>query len=326
MDPMKKAAELRKFWHGFWPSRMLITANNLGVFEATKQKRDSSEIARKLKTDPRGTEILLDALAGLGLLKKSRGPYANTYVNTRDTSVFLCRGSAYYQGDILRHAENIWQSWSNLDRVVKTGQKAPSRQMDFDFEAFILGMHNIAVLKAGPVLKAVGLKGVKSALDLGGGPGTYAMEMMRGGVNNVTLFDAPQTVKIASRFIKKSGVGGVKFLKGDFLKDDIGRGYDMVFMSNILHSHSAEDCVLLAKKVKASLNPGGRAVIHGFNLEENRTTPVSSALFSINMLVNNAGRCYTYSEYKSFLKNAGLNRIKKTVLVDSIIVQGRFLG
>ncbi len=326
MDPMKKAAELRKFWHGFWPARALITANNLGVFEATKQKRDSSEIARKLKTDPRGTEILLDALAGLGFLKKSRGPHVNTYVNTKDTSTFFCRGSAYYQGDILRHAENIWQSWSSLDNVVKTGKKARRGQVNFDFEAFILGMHNIAVFKAAPVLKEVGLKGVKSALDLGGGPGTYAMEMIKGGVNSVTLFDAPETVKIASRFIKKSGVSGVKFLKGDFLKDDIGRGYDLVLMSNILHSHSAGDCGLLARKVKAALNPGGRAVIHDFNLEENRTTPVSSALFSMNMLVNNAGRCYTYSEYKSFLKDAGLSQIKKTVLVDSIIVQGRFLG
>lgn len=321
MDPMKKAAELRKFWHGFWPARALITANNLGVFEATKQKRNSSDIARRLKTDPRGTEILLDALAGLGFLKKSSGQY----VNTRDTSIFLCRGSEYYQGDIMRHAENMWNSWSNLDSVVKTGQIAP-RRGEMDFESFILGMHNIAVFKAGPVLKAVGLKGVNSALDLGGGPGTYSMEMIRGGVKSVTLFDAPQTIKIASRFTKKHGVKGINFLKGDFLKDDFGRGYDLILMSNILHSHSPEDCYLLALKAKAALNPGGRAVIHAFNLEENRTTPSSSSLFSINMLLNNNGRCYTFSEYKSFLKKAGLSEIKKKVLVDSIIVQGRLIG
>ena len=319
MDPMEKAAELRQFWQGFWPARALITANNLEIFEQTKRKRNAADVAAKIGADPRGTEILLDALAGLGFLKKTRG----LYLNTPDSNRFFCRGSAWYQGDIIRHADTTWRSWSNLDAVVKTGRRPSIARTEADFEAFILGMHNIAAFKAAPIMKAVGLKGVESALDLGGGPGTYSMEMIARGVSRVALFDAPQTVKIAAKFTKKSGVTGIKFLKGDFHKDNLGRGYDLVFMSNILHSNSTENCRMLVRKAAAALNPGGRVAIHDFNLEENRALPPSSALFSINMLVNNDGRCYTFSEYKSFLKAAGLGDIKKKVIKDSIIAEGR---
>ena len=44
------------------------------------------------------------------------------------------------------------------------------------------------------------MKGVKSALDLGGGPGTYSMEMARK-IDSVTLFDLPSTIAIAKDII-----------------------------------------------------------------------------------------------------------------------------
>ena len=43
-------------------------------------------------------------------------------------------------------------------------------------------MHDLALLKVEKVLKAIGLKGVETALDLGGGPGTYSIEMAKKGV------------------------------------------------------------------------------------------------------------------------------------------------
>jgi len=47
-----------------------------------------------------------------------------------------------------------------------------------------------------------GLKGVKTALDLGGGAGTYSIEMAKRGVSG-TLFDRPETIEIAKRVIEK---------------------------------------------------------------------------------------------------------------------------
>ena len=312
-----KAAEIGRIWRAFWTARPLITANNLDVFKHLKTPKTAAQTAARTKTDPRAMEILLDAVAALGLIEKKSG----RYVNGETANSLLVPSSPYYQGDIIRHADHLWKRWSRLDDVVRTGEPAPREQTDMG--PFIMGMHNLAVFKTGPVLDAAGLDGVANALDLGGGPGTYTMEMKKRGVGEVTIFDRPEAVKIARKNLRRHAVSGVRFLTGDFLSDNIGAGYDFVLMSQIMHSNSAEGCLSLLKKVRASLNRKGRAVIHDFRLEEGRAAPLSSALFSINMLVGTpGGRCYTYSEYRSFLRQAGFARVRKVLLDDTIVVEG----
>ena len=131
-----------------------MTANNYRVFDLLTKAKSAKEISKRLKTDIRATEILLDALTGIGLLKKHR----NIYSNAPLTSKFLVSGKPYYQGDILRHANTLWQNWSGLDEVMKTGK--PSRRAH-DHKSFILGMHNLALLKAKDIVKQIGLKGIK---------------------------------------------------------------------------------------------------------------------------------------------------------------------
>jgi cyclopropane fatty-acyl-phospholipid synthase-like methyltransferase len=184
-------------------------------------------------------------------------------------------------------------------------------------------MHNLALFKARDVMRAVGLRGVKRALDLGGGPGTYAVEMARKGVS-VTLFDRPETVKIAKSVIKKSGIRNVHFIEGDFLCDDTGKGYDLIFISQVLHACSENESMRLIEKSSNALNHDGRVVIQEFFLEEDRAHPVQSALFSVNMLVNTvAGRCYSPSQIKGWLFRAGLRDIKERMMDDTVLVLGK---
>jgi hypothetical protein len=315
-----QAKEIRKIWSAYWMSRPLITGADLEVFEHLKTKKSAAYVAKKIKAAPRATEILLDALSAMGFLKK----WGGNYKNTKEASLFLVKGSPYYQGDIIRHADNLWKSWGSLDEVVRTGKPAPrDKNTQFNLEAFILGMHNLALFKARSVISAIGMKGVSRAADIGGGPGTYAMEMRKQGVEKVTLFDRPETVEIAKRHIKRLGVKGIDFRSGDFLKDSLGNGYDLVFMSNIHHSNDIEGNNVLTGKACESLNMGGRAVIHEFYLKDNRAEPLPSALFSINMLVNTpGGRCYTEKELMGFLKHAGLKKIKSKILGDTILLWG----
>ncbi|MEW6740004.1 MAG: methyltransferase [Nitrospirota bacterium] len=314
MEVLKQAKELRKLWGGFWSARVLLTANNFGVFDYLKSPKTAIEIAKLLKTDSRATEILLDALAGLGLLKKS----GNKYKNTPTANRFLIKESPYYHGDIIKHADTLWKNWSGLDEIIKTGR--PNRSAH-DHEAFIKGMHNIASLKAKDVIKAIDLKGVRKALDLGGGPGTYSIEMAKKGLS-VTLFDLPETIKIAKEIIKKSKAKDIDFIEGDFISDDIGNGYDLIFISQVLHAYSEKSCMSLIKKSKAALNPNGRIVIQEFYIDKNRTTPPQSALFSVNMLVNTYGRCYPPSEIKQWLTKAGFKNIRHKIFNDSVMVEG----
>lgn len=318
---LEQSVKVRRIWGAFRQARVLLTANNYMVFDHLEQPRSSITIAKKIKTDPRATGILLDALAGLGFLKKQ----SNKYQNTNLASQFLVSGRPHYQGHIMGHAETLWQNWSALDEIMKTGK--PGRKAH-DHEAFILGMHDLALLKVNKVLKAIGLKGVETALDLGGGPGTYSIEMAKKGVK-VTLFDRPETVKIAKRVVNNAPQpplklrGGVKFIQGDFIHDDIRKGYDLILASQIIHANSEKDNIILLKKCKKALNKKGRIVIQEFKISTDLTQPPNSSLFSVNMLVNTeGGRCYSPEEMKQWLLKIGMRDIKEKVLDDSALISG----
>lgn len=312
---LEEVAELRKIWGAFRASRVLITANNLEIFDHLVSPQTARIISLRLNTDLRATEILLDALTGIGLLQKKNNKYSNAAVAAH----FLISGSPYYQGDIIRHADTLWKNWSGLDEVVKTGKPYHKAHNQ---EAFILGMHNIASLKATEVLKKIGLTGVKTALDLGGGPGTYSIEMAKKGIQ-VTLFDYPESIKIARKVAAKEKAAGINFMSGNFLTDDIGRGYDLIFISQIMHAYPPEDNLRVLRKCKNALNRDGRIAIQEFYISKERTHPPQSALFSVNMLVNTeGGRCYPPEEINSWFSRIGLQSAAERFLDDTILITG----
>jgi SAM-dependent methyltransferase len=313
----KQAQEFARLSGGFRASRVLLTANNLHVFEHIGNGATSAELAKDLKTDPRATEILLDAVTALGLLRKSR----NIYRLTASAKQFLLPDSPRYQGDMLRHMDTLWKNWSGLDEVVKSGR--PNRSSDRSHGVFIRAMHNNAVLRAANLLKALDLRGVKHALDLGCGPGTYGIEIAKRGIE-VTLFDLPNTVEIAQEMIRKAGVWNVDFRGGDFHFDDIGNGYDLVLLSQVLHSHSPIESLALLGKIHSALAPGGMVAVHEFTLAEDRASPVPGALFSVNMLVNTAeGRSYSLREMKGWLAKSGFGKISVKNLGETVVVTGK---
>jgi ubiquinone/menaquinone biosynthesis C-methylase UbiE len=314
---LEEVAELRRIWGAFRDSRVLMTANNFKIFDYLVKPQTAKTVSRRTNADMRATGILLDALTGIGLLQKNN----NKYRNAKIADHFLVSGRPHYQGDIIRHADNLWKNWSGLDEVMKTGK--PSRGAR-DQEAFILGMHNIASLKAKDVIRSIGLSGVRTALDLGGGPGTYSIEMAKKGVR-VTLFDQPGTIAIARKVVEKERVTDITFVSGDFLVNDIGKGYDLIFLSQIVHAYSEKDNLRILRKCRKALNMGGRIVIQEFHINEDRTSPAHSALFSVNMLVNTeGGRCYSPPEIKGWLSKIGLRPTLERSLDDAILISGTY--
>ena len=313
----KEVIELSRLWGGFRASRVILTANNLGVFEAIGKGTTASGLAAKLRSDLRATEILLDALAAAGLLAKAKGAYRLTPAARR----LLLPDSPFYQGDMLRHADTLWRNWSGLDEVVMTGR--PNRSGSRHHDVFIRAMHNNAVLRAGAVIESLDLRRVRRALDLGGGPGTYSIELAKRGIS-VTLFDLPDTVDVARGLIRKAGAAGITIRGGDFHFDDLGNGYDLVLVSQVLHSHSAVENIALLGKVFDSLAPNGIAAVHEFLLNENRSSPLTGALFSVNMLVNTEnGRSYTSREIKGWLSKTGFRGIRTAHLGDTMLITGK---
>jgi ubiquinone/menaquinone biosynthesis C-methylase UbiE len=316
-DSRKDLAWLRQI-SSFTASRIILTANNFRFFDHLNPPgKTASALAKKISADKRAAEMLLDSLVAIGLLKKKNLTYSNSPVAAR----YLVSGKPDYQGDILRHYSTLWDNWSGLDIVLKTGK--PHRQ-SHDHESFILGMHNLASLRTKGFLSSLDLTGVQRVLDLGGGPGTYSMALAKKG-KEVTIMDFPETLKIAKKLIGEAGLSKrIKLLPGDFTSDDMGNGYDLILVSQILHAYDEKSSVAMLKKCYQSLNRGGRAVIQEFLLDETRTSPLQGALFAINMLINTTGgRTYTPGEMSGWLKKAGFNNIKTTLLDETVLIEGR---
>ena len=321
--------ELANTWRGFQASRVMLTAVELGVFDKLKKPKTIKEAARSLKTSLRGTEVLLKVLVALKVLRKSGGKYSNSQVANK----YLVKGAPEYHGDIILHYSSMWNSWSNLTEVVKTGKPSPRSRDPKSFESFIMGMHNLSIKRAPELIKAIGMGGVTHALDLGGGPGTNAMEMAKQihKMGKVTLFDYPETLKIAQKVARRDGASSagrstkrmISYKGGDFTEDPIGNSYDLILVSQIYHAYSEEASLEITKKCHDALVPGGRIAVQEFVVSKDRTSPPGGALFSVNMLVGTTGgNTYHTSHIASWLREAGFVRVKVTPLRETVLVMG----
>ena len=307
-------AELLKTSGAYWASSAIQAGVTLGVFSALGDREASAEeAATGIRADARGTGVLLDALAALGLVDKKAGRYANTPFSLR----YLCDESPDCLCHMVRHHHHLMESWARLHEAVSAG--TPVRQRSSHAggevrEAFLMGMHNSALLLAPQIAREVDLRGKRRLLDLGGGPGTYAVHFcLENPGLSATVFDFTDTRRIAERIVARYGLERrVAFEGGDFLEDDLGGPYDAVWLSHILHGEGPEECRGILRKAAAALEPGGVALVHEFILDDAKDGPVYPALFSLNMLLGTpSGRSYAEGELRAMLEEAGISGIRR---------------
>ena len=298
----------------FQRSRPLLTAFELGLFTTLNaEARTSGDVADALGTDPRATDRLMNALVALGLLDKRGGRFSNTALAER----YLVKGRPEYMAGI-GHTNHLWDTWSQLTEVVRTGQPAGGAEINDRgndwLRPFIAAMHFRAKQNAAEVVALLPLDGVSRLLDLGGGSGAYATAFARSrrGIAAV-VFDLPNVIPLTKVYIAQEGLAAeVTTATGDYLSGSLGSGYDMVFMSAVIHSNSVEDNRLLMRKAAEALNPGGQIVVQDFLVNEERDGPLLPTLFALNMLVGTPeGDTYTESEVRAWMTEAGCRAIAR---------------
>jgi hypothetical protein len=103
----------------------------------------------------------------------------------------------------------------------------------------------------------------------------------------------------------------VSFHGGDYTQDGLPGGFDVVWLSHILHSEDPETCHEVVRRAAGALNTGGLILIHEFILDEDKTRPTFAALFSLNMLLAApGGRSYTRGELTGMLTSAGVQEVE----------------
>jgi SAM-dependent methyltransferase len=297
----------------YWQGCTLHAGVKLDIFTLIgTDEMNADQVAGELECDVRGITMLLNALSSMGLLVKRLGRYANTDAGMS----LLVKGSPRYVGYMVMHHHNLVEAWSRLDKAVKTGKpvrETPVHGED-DRQSFLMGMFNLAMGIAPDLAKQIDLKGKNHLLDLGGGPGTYAIHFCLANPElKATVYDLPTTRPFAEKTISEFGVSDrIDFFAGDYVKDYVSGAYDVVWVSHVLHGESPNGCRMIIDKAVSVLEPGGLLLIHDFILNDTIDGPMFAALFSLNMLVNtDQGQSYSEGQIKEMLTGAGLKNIRR---------------
>jgi (2Fe-2S) ferredoxin len=184
---------------GFQESRAILTGTELDIFAAIGDGAIASQVAAKIGTDARATEMLLNALVAVDMLAKTDGLFHATPVTAR----YFGGRSPDDARAAMMHTAHLWDRWSTLTECVRSGisvarQEVAGRADDWT-ESFIAAMHRHARVRAPHVVQAVGIQGLRRMLDVGGGSGVYSIAFAQANeVLQVELLDLPDVLPIVS--------------------------------------------------------------------------------------------------------------------------------
>jgi SAM-dependent methyltransferase len=298
---------------GYWAACALHTGVKLNLFNILQDNaKTAEEISAKACTNARATGMLLDALTSLNLLVK-RG---NTYENTTFSAKVLDKNSADYAGHIIMHHHHLMEGWSKLSEAVTIGGpvRGSSSHADDDMqrESFLMGMFNLASLIAPLRAATIDLSSCRSLLDLGGGPGTYAIHFCKANPQlTATIFDLSTTRKFAEDTVQRFNlVERINFISGDYHVNQVPSGFDAAWLSHVIHSEDAQGSLDLLRKGVDALDPGGILMVQEFIMNNTKSGRPFPALFSLNMLLGTKnGQAYSEAELKEMMEAAGLSEV-----------------
>jgi len=313
---------------GFQEAQVVLTAARLGVvevLEAAGGPLGVDELAERLGADHRGVRILCDALSSLGILERRAADDGGVrYRPTPDAREALLPEAPRSKLAMLLHRARLYERWAKLADAVVTGAPVPDDaidpRLDSSARSFAHAMADVArdsAIKTADALERAGaLDGVRTLLDVGGGPGHYAVELARRLPGaRATVLDRAETLVVTRETIAAAGLDGrVTTRPGDAYQDDLADGrsggegpYDLIFTSNMVHIYPPEANRRLVQSAADALAPGGRLALKDFLLDPDRTGPPGAALFAVNMLVSTeGGDCYTLEEVADWCRGAGL--------------------
>jgi hypothetical protein len=302
---------------GFWGSKTLLSAVELGVFTvlADAGPLDGDALRDRLGLHPRSAADFFDALVALGMLDRTDGRYANTQA----TELFLDRAKPSYVGGLLEMANaRLYPFWASLTEGLQTGAPQNEAKVGEDFFAtlyadparlaqFAAAMSSLSA----PVGQAIAAKfpwrDHDSVIDVGCAEGAavaqiaLAHEHLTGGG-----FDLPPVEPLFDAFVARLGLAErLSFTGGDFFTDPLPTA-DVLVMGHILHDWDLDRKRLLLRKAYDALPDGGALIVYEALIDDDRRSNAFGLLMSLNMLIETEGGFdYTGADCRGWMEEAG---------------------
>jgi hypothetical protein len=306
----------------------LYAAVEFDLFTRLAERPDLGvlEIAEAIGIQRQPVRILLLGLVSSGLLRRDAD---GRYRNTRVAEVMLTRGSpknilsyvrlqhhVMYRG--MFHFREALGAGTNVGlRAFPGSEPTLYQRLANDppvARIFQEAMHELSVQANEDLAKGVDLSGIRRLVDVGGGDGTNAMQLLRRFPDlEATVFDLPEVCAIAREKIVAAGLQeSVRVAPGDCFADPLPAA-DCFLLSHFCTIWSEAKNRMLFAKAYAALPEGGRIVVFNMMQEDDESGPLTAAIGSPYFLTiaTGEGMLYTWSEYERWLREAGFGRIEK---------------
>lgn len=329
LTPMPIFETLNAYQH----TAALRSALELGLFTTIGSGSASAEeIAKHASVAERGARILCDYLVCLGFLAKDDHHYTLTPVS----STFLDRKSPSYMGDCFEFLlePKGTAAMERLTEAVRRGGTAPDLSaLEPEEPAWIKFARTMAPLMV-PLSRAAAEaipyptdKPIK-VLDVAASHGLYGISVaQRYPKAKIVALDWENVLEVTTENAQKHGIADRhSTISGSIFEVDLGTGYDVVLLPNILHHFSVSECDRILGRCASALNNGGCVILVEFVPNEDRVSPAPAAMFSLRMLAQTPeGDAYTFDELQKMLSRAGFKDITQQPIPNSMhtLVTGR---
>ena len=303
---------LRRSLYGYQQTAALLAAHSLGIFATVHQKPQIAEdIARRCGTDPRGTERLVNALVGIGLLHK----HGATYVLPRELATYLVPGVDGDATGMLDLTADLYRTWGDLAQGIKEG--VPLHRLSSDallgsdpqrVRDYIRAVHTNSRQAARRVVEMAPLLPGSTLLDVAGGSGIFAAEYARATPDlKAILLDLAPTIEAAHEILTAEGLEDrITYRTGDYRSDPFPGPVDAVLLSNLFQTESEETGRVVLAKSREALRPGGTLLVHGVMTDPDEIKPPDATMFSLLMYVLfDQGRAYPAETISDWLAQEG---------------------
>ena len=333
MDKSPSPQNIMQLGLGFWASKTVLTAVELGVFtHLSVGPLSAVELTTRLDIHPRGALDFLDALVALRLLERKDGFYSNAL----DAAIFLDRNKPSYIGGILEMANSrLYGFWGQLTEALRTGSPQNEAKEGINpfevlyadpdrLESFLKAMSGISLGSAGAISQKFPWADYGSVVDIGCAQGAVPVQLandhqhLTGGG-----FDLPVVKPVFLRYVAQHGLTDrLKFYTGSFFSDPLPQA-DVLVMGHILHDWDLAEKKQIIEAAYRALPDQGVLIVYDAIIDDLRQENAFGLLMSLNMLIETPGGFdYTGADCQAWLRAAGFKEVRQQHLLgpDSMIV------
>ncbi len=301
---------------GFVYSQILLACVRLQIFEILDQKpQTAAELAPQLALTSDAALRLLAAAASLGLIERRShnrfglGVRGAAFIGNPSIGAMVQHHAMLYAD--LEDPVALLRAPKGETRLARywpyAGTDTPANLRTTDVAAYSALMAASQELIAGDILDAFSFSANHCLMDVGGGEGAFLTAVAgRHPHLQLRLFDLPAVAERARNTFDSARLADrICVFSGDFCRDVLPEGADVISLVRIVHDHDDDTVMKLLRAARSALPDDGKLLIAEPMADTRGAEAMGDAYFGFYLLAMGSGRPRKPTEIKSMLTAAG---------------------